>query len=336
MKKFCLISVFLGLILLLDACSKVDSRREEVPEQVMQEEFTDLNAKISTLNLKYADQFCKMADTRGWFFGRWFKRIFASDAVGAAIGASCGGIGAVVGGIFGSLMATCVAYEEEDVALDCLPSGENLFEDCVAEELEEGNGVMMLSFGDEQSKDDDAEKDTALIIYDGFDRVGCLHNEIICNIYAEETDVRELNSDEILQLTINKSSGYYDDALSVAELSDIKAEVSVATNSLKDMNCENPYAVLENTMPQYANEFSIIKEYCDNVAGLCHDKALLSAYLEDFINIVQNSAVSQSSKDMLKAAACVGGNSSILWQIKDRNEGDPGESEVGETEEMGN
>lgn len=202
MKKFCLISVFLGLILLLDACSKVDSRREEVPEQVMQEEFTDLNAKISTLNLKYADQFCKMADTRGWFFGRWFKRIFASDAVGAAIGASCGGIGAVVGGIFGSLMATCVAYEEEDVALDCLPSGENLFEDCVAEELEEGNGVMMLSFGDEQSKDDDAEKDTALIIYDGFDRVGCLHNEIICNIYAEETDVRELNSDEILQLTI--------------------------------------------------------------------------------------------------------------------------------------
>ena len=62
----------------------------------------------------------------------------------------------------------------------------------------------------------------------------------------------------------------------------------------------------------------------------------MSAYLEDFINIVQNSAVSQSSKDMLKAAACVGGNSSILWQIKDRNEGDPGESEVGETEEMGN
>ena len=336
MKKICLVSAFLGLVLLVDACSKVDSRREEVPKQVMQKEFADLNAKISALNLKYADQFCKMADTRGWFLGRWFKRIFASDAVGAAIGASCGGIGAVVGGIFGSLMATCVAYEEEDVALDCLPSGENLFEDCVAEELEEGNGVMMLSFGEEQSKDDDAEKDTALIIYDGFDRVGCLHNEIICDIYAEETNVRELNSDEILQLTINKSSGYYDDALSVAELEDIKTKVSVATNSLKDMTCENPYAVLENVMPQYANEFSIIKEYCENVANLCHDKALLSAYLKDFINTVQNSSVNQSSKDMLKAAACVGGNSSILWQIEECGGVDPEEGKAGEMKETDN
>lgn len=319
-KKISLLSVFLGLILLVNACSKVDSRREEGLKQAMQEEFFDLKANISALNLEYADQFCKMADTRSWFLGRWFRRICASDAIGAAIGASCGGIGAVVGGIFGSLMATCVAYEEEELALDCFPSGNNLFEDNVAEEIEdseEENGLMMLSFGDDQSKDDD-EKETALIIYDGFDRVGCLHNEIIYNIYAEGTDVRELDSDEILQLTINKSSGYYDDALSVAELTDIKANVSVATNSLKDMNCENPFAVIENAMPQYANEFSIIKEYCENAANLCHDKVVLSAYLKDFINIVQNSNVSQSSKDMLKAAVCVGGNSSILWQIQER------------------
>lgn len=72
--------------------------------------------QIAALSLKYADQFCGVVDTRGWFFCRWLKRIFASDVVGAAIGASCGGIGAVVGGIFGSLMATCVAYEEDSMA----------------------------------------------------------------------------------------------------------------------------------------------------------------------------------------------------------------------------
>lgn len=212
-------------------------------------------------------------------------------------------------------MAACVAYEKE-VALDCVPSKENLFEDTFAEEAdgaEDENGVMMLSFGDDQSKDDDAEKDIAL--YDGFDRVGGLHNEIISNIYAEEMDVRELNSDEMLQLTINKSSGYYDETLSVAELTDIKTKVFVASNSLSDMTCEDPYMVLENTMPQYVNEFSIIEEYCENIASLCHDKVLLVAYMNDFINIVQNSAISQTSKNMLKAAACVGGNSSVLWQI---------------------
>ena len=166
MRKISLLSVFLGLILLVNACSKVDSRREEGLKQAMQEEFFELKANISALNLEYADQFCKMADTRSWFLGRWFRRICASDAIGAAIGATCGGIGAVVGGIFGSLMATCVAYEEEKLALDCFPSGNNLFEDNVAEEIEdseEENGLMMLSFGDDQSKDDD-EKETALIM----------------------------------------------------------------------------------------------------------------------------------------------------------------------------
>ena len=59
-------------------------------------------------------------------------------------------------------MATCVAYEEEELALDCFPSGNNLFEDNVAEEIEdseEENGLMMLSFGDDQSKDDDEKRD---------------------------------------------------------------------------------------------------------------------------------------------------------------------------------
>lgn len=63
----------------------------------MQNKFADLHVAIAALNLRYTGQFCELTDTRGWFLGRWFMRIFASDALSAAIGASWGGIGAVVG-----------------------------------------------------------------------------------------------------------------------------------------------------------------------------------------------------------------------------------------------
>ena len=96
MKQIYSLFVLLGVGLFLIACSNTDSRSDAAFEHVKQTEFADLNLQIAALNLKYADQFCGVVDTRGWFFGRWLKRIFASDAVGAAIGASCGGIGAVV------------------------------------------------------------------------------------------------------------------------------------------------------------------------------------------------------------------------------------------------
>ena len=37
-------------------------------ENMKQTEFADLNLQIAALNLKYADQFCGVVDTRGWFF----------------------------------------------------------------------------------------------------------------------------------------------------------------------------------------------------------------------------------------------------------------------------
>lgn len=324
----------LGVSLFFVTCSNSDSRSYEDPDQMKQKEFAELRVEIAALNLRYADQFCEVMDTRGWFFGRWLKRIFASDALGAAIGASCGGIGAVVGGIFGSLMATCVAYEEDGLA-EYIPTEENLFEDSIAEEdvatdageeesEEEGIGFMKLALGGDQTTDD-PEEDIA-VVYDGFDRVGGLHNKIICDIY-EESAVRELNSDELLQLVADNSSGYYDAMLSVMELTNIKTQVSIVANNLCDTNCEDPYINLGNAMPQYVNEFSIIKEYCEKIAGLCYDKALLMAYLEEFVNIIQNSDVSQTSKNMLKAAACVGANSCVLWQA-----GEPGESGSDEEE----
>lgn len=136
-----------------------------------------------------------------------------------------------------------------------------------------------------------------------------------------------MNSDELLQLVADNSSGYYDAMLSVMELTNIKTQVSIVANNLCDTNCEDPYVNLGNAMPQYVNEFSIIKEYCEKIAGLCYDKALLMAYLEEFVNIIQNSDVSQTSKNMLKAAACVGANSCVLWQA-----GEPGESGSDEEE----
>lgn len=282
--------------------------------------FEELNARIVLLNDRYASEFSPA--TRG-LFGRWFLRIFASDAIGAALGSPLGGIGAIIGGIWGSLGAASVAIAETDDTEDYLASDENLFEEAMEE-------AEITGLSDDDMDIDSAEKDYA-VIYEGFDKVGYIHNDVIRAVYADEDiELKDLERDEILQLILSKVSECYDVEVSADVLAHVEANAAVMSDSFYDFANEDPYAVLTSAMPGYADEFSIIRDYCETIAGLCHDKTLVRAYLEDFLKVVTDSKVNETSKHMLKAAACVGSNSSLLWQLREVEAVDPGEEEEGE------
>lgn len=79
-----------------------------------------------------------------------------------------------------------------------------------------------------------------------------------------------------------------------------------------DDECETPYEALCELEPAYQSEFMVLKEFNSTVVTLA-DADMVREYTSTFSSLVENAQIPETSKNLIKIGAGVGGNSALLW-----------------------
>lgn len=73
---------------------------------------------------------------------------------------------------------------------------------------------------------------------------------------------------------------------------------------------------LKTAYPEFTNEFSILEDFIANIERINGNVEFMKTYLDGYLQIIENSNLSESEKDLLISSLEVAANSAVLWIIE--------------------
>ena len=74
--------------------------------------------------------------------------------------------------------------------------------------------------------------------------------------------------------------------------------------------------LLKNAYPEFSDELSVLDDFATNVGSLTDSKELVKKYLEGYLQVIENSNLTDSQKEILKSGLEVAANSAVLWVVE--------------------
>lgn len=123
----------------------------------------------------------------------------------------------------------------------------------------------------------------------------------ISEIYEElgET-IYSVYHDDLLQLVCSKVDYYGIISKDVREeLRLVTEQVKLVADTFCDFTVENPYAELEEMLPDFKEEVKVLKNYGEAIDELSTDAELVASYTREFRKIVDQAQIPEKSKELI-------------------------------------
>lgn len=281
MKKIIIVLSLLLVLPLFSFCSENSEKQNElVPSTTMSAKdslaFVDLSAALKNYNEEFEIQ----PETKGKFW-RKFTAFCACDLFGYIIGSGMPPMGLMLG-IMSSISSTfCDFSTKADIT----------------------NNIVLNS---------DYNIYPSTLTLNSCDSIGLLHNQIIYDIYNENPDMFNSYSEaQIFNLVLQKVRNYYPSVTNVS-YDDCHSHVTTIINLMRGNDIDNSFIKMDSLMLGESNELSIVKSYCQSITTLDDDECLKN-YSTGFRQIVLESEIPTSSKQLIQSSISVAGSSELLW-----------------------
>lgn len=149
----------------------------------------------------------------------------------------------------------------------------------------------------------------------GLNDIGVLHNQIILEIFDEngETfyDMSESEMNEIVLSKVEKYCGELPNDI-LLQLPEVALQVEETTRLLDFDSFDASFDKVIELLPEYKNEVLVTKTYCKKLAVLPNETTKLE-YNEQFNQIIVESSIPNSSKELIRSTISVAVNSNLMW-----------------------
>jgi len=263
------------------SCTKEDTPQQNIKIKTEIAAFADLQKQLTDYNKSFG-----ISETRG--FWSFIKAIYtvAADVIGGIKG--YGNKKSISGAITGAVGASAAAYGGWEVAIPF--SGTSI-------------GKPIKGYD-------------CLDCVDRIDSLGIIHNEILIELYQEDSTLFVLGNGPALFLAIKlKSEEHYPDidftdvdATFIQEIAD-----SVNTAIFESDNMSIAISRLKNSNPEISAELDIIEILFYGIAEIEDDEAFFN-YIDGFKNIVMDSDIPEESKEVIRIGLAIVLGSKQLWQ----------------------
>jgi len=301
MKTTALLTVIATVMVLCSWSCSTDTQEPQIenPEMVSlstynvdlyDEAFVDLNDQLQKLNDKYPSETLE----RGRFWN-WFKRIVFGDFLGACLGAGTtwSPAGAIFFGIWGSINGALYEYNVE--------GGQTKYN------IERPS--MPASWN-------------PLVVNQG-KYAGAIHNRVIYETFNDLGDDIYTCSSDVLRSKIIEKMGKYVIGvnLNIAQLNNPQIEGTLLT-SLSNYDITESRVLLNQVVtfyPARVNEIQTLTIFSDKYSEFT-SMSTKDAYVSEFLDIVDNSNITNDSKAYILSGVDVAHYSDKLWKKADGNE----------------
>ncbi|RGN32012.1 hypothetical protein [Bacteroides oleiciplenus] len=273
--------------------------------------YSELNEKLATYNAAFWSE-NNIPQTRS--FWKRLKGYLLADAGGALIGSVFGGWGSLFGAIFCSAVAGPAYAEHEMKSKDdgIITIDTTIFKPITRipttrnpEDMEPANPENQ-GYGTINSN--------VTVTNSG---IGYLHNTILSKINQKHPDVyKQSVSSETMAKYIVTEMKEYNLTISETEQSILIHKVnSTIPKDDVDPNIEL-IILLKNAYPGFSDELSVLDDFATNVGSLTNSTELVKKYLEGYLQVIENSNLTDSQKEILKSGLEVAANSAVLWVVE--------------------
>ncbi len=300
------------LIMVVCACLASCSSEKDsfVSDQEQKGAFDELKVELAQYSAEYHKENGIM-QTRAGFWKRLRGFLFA-DASGALFGSYFGGGGALFGAIFNSVVAGSVfsAMDNEYVGVQPMP----------IEPIEPMEPILN-PLNDVGTPEDPIEEEYVYIrpyVTVTTDGAGYLHNMIISKIDENYPDVlKNIGSTDLI-------AGYIADEMESEygyTISDSTKEMLIqkvdSVNNV-DIDWEYDYMVarVNSLLPEYENELAVIEDFVENVEPMGGRVVNVQNYLSGYLQIINNSNLTDEQKQTLRMCIEIAANSAVLWVVE--------------------
>lgn len=310
MKKKVLVVAIVTGMLSITSCSQDENLIQTEHQTVNQiENYAVLNQQLTDLN---AETF---GTTRGWL-GKFFKKVCAvivCDAVGGLCGSLHGG---VIGGIAGATVCSAAAVICPVDQITLFAKGGNLTRaasiDSEVVQLPIQSREVALNGVVIRTKEEPTLADS----------VGYYHNLIVLNSDEHKTltsrDVHVLAKDIYIE-SAKTFKVPEDELLSALDDSpEMNTYLNEKLYSQKEDETLNEYCVrLKKFYPDLSKDIDVFETIMTGITNL--EGVEECEYVENVIEIINRSSISEIDKERLRNAAVIGFASSKLWDIKEES-----------------
>ena len=296
MKKIYLLGLFTTMCLAFTSCSNEEVATNDfiLPPSPNKAAYETLMSQIDSVAVAYYGT----THTRSFWSGLWSnaKKVLIADAIGAAKGLIKGS--PIIEG------AACSLGKVVEILLDHEDEQQTDSVESPVRPLEYSlNDIVLANSGNY------------------VDSIGYYHNRIIQRMFPQNSDISRLRGITTTRLVriVDQVSAIEDNGLEqemfeeliedIAQDEDIieDGQYDFFSDSFEDF-CE--YFMQED--PQTAPQLITIARYIDNLQNY-NDHATMKAYSEQVINLVNQSTISDDSKEIIKVGLSVAFASAHLW-----------------------
>lgn len=300
-------------LLMIYICISSCTSDERMQHQVKQETYSELNENLATYNATFWNT-NNVPQTRG--FWKKLRGFLFADAGGALLGSVFGGGGALFGAIYSSAVAGPVFAEHEMMsqttatcpAITLTPDdteaieGSALYPEKVLSRYNEmavpvSNPVTVNCY--------------TTITSSG---IGYQHNLILSRIEEAHPNIYNGTEDsEVMGNFIATEMKESDYVIPETEKNILIQKVnSIVLKSNVDSTI-GLVTLLKNACPEYSYELFVIDDFTTNIVDLTNNTKLMRTYLNGYLQVIENSNLTDSQKEVLKSSIEVAANSALFW-----------------------
>ena len=303
------ITSFLAICISMSSCSS----DEKTYNQPKQELYSKLNEDLAAYNATFWNA-NNIPHTRS--FWKKLRGFLLADAGGALIGSAFGGWGALFGAVFSSAVGGPALAEHEmtsQTATTCPvipPTSDNtqtvpISDPYSAEVLSDDNEIAA------PTSSQVAVNCYATVTSSG---IGYEHNLILSRIEETHQNIyNEAKSSEVMADLIVTEMGKCSYAIPETEKNILIQKVNSIVLKSKTDSATELITLLKNTWPEYSDELSVIDDFTINIGNITNNTALMKAYLDGYLQVIERSNLTNSQKEVLKSSLEVAANSALFW-----------------------
>lgn len=300
-------------LLVIYICISSCSSDEKRQTQVKQETYSELNVSLATYNAAFWNT-NNVPQTRG--FWKKLRGFLFADASGALLGSIFGGGGALFGAIYSSAVAG-PAFAEHEIVVQHTPTCPAIpltADDTEAIPVSDPYLGRVLPRYNEiiaPISNPLTVNCYATVTSSG---IGYQHNLILSRIEEAHPNIYNGTEDsEVMADLIATEMKESDYVIPETEKNILIQKVnSIVLKSNVDSTIEL-VTLLKNACPEYSDELFVLDDFTTNIVDITNNTELMRIYLNGYLQVIENSNLTDSQKKVLKSSIEVAANSALFW-----------------------
>jgi len=329
LRSNCIYILFLCAICVI---SCTPSSEDTAPFEIVKSDinaYKALNEELAAYDYSFKSNI-QIPQTRGKIWNK-IRGFLLADAGGFLLGSTFGPIGGLWAAIFGSAVggpvfaetlysetnsgnAECPVAVTDSTTTGIVKPPYSATTNSLPSEVEKGNGsdAEAVSYWDIEVHCYNYATDSGY---------GYLHNRILSDIETENPGIYVQSNDNSAMVgsLISTVMKRYDYNVSPSDKVACEIKWNEILQECRSGMSENELVVcLKKFMPDYEYDISIINDFAANIEVLVDNPNELKNYLNGYLQIISNSALNQSQKDILSQSIEIAANSALLWSVVEK------------------